>query len=101
MIGATAVQPFSADAQPNIRTEKFDRTRLFQDLKKKDHRHSSAHYKTGVSALTNLAASVERPVLAEGDHVVDALANGLGPHQRGRDAAVTDNLSSQGEARNG
>lgn len=40
---------------------------------------------------------MERPVLAEGDHVVDALANGLGPSQRGRDTAVTDNLSYAGK----
>lgn len=38
---------------------------------------------------------MERPVLAEGDHVVDALANGLGPNQRGRDAAVADDLFSR------
>lgn len=43
----------------------------------------------------NLAASVERPVLAEGDHVVDALANSLGPHHCGRDATVADDLENQ------
>lgn len=41
---------------------------------------------------TDLAAGVERPVLAEGDHVVDVLANGLGPNHGGRDATVTDDL---------
>lgn len=49
---------------------------------------------------TNLAAGVERSVLAEGDHVVDALADGLGPHQCGGDAAVTDDLDAiSGHAR--
>lgn len=38
---------------------------------------------------------MQRPVLAQGDHVVDALANGLGPHQRGRDSAVTDDLETR------
>lgn len=38
---------------------------------------------------------MERAVLAEGDHVVDALANGLGPNHRGRDAAVTDDLRQE------
>lgn len=31
--------------------------------------------------------------LAEGDHVVHALADSLGPGQRGHDAAVTDDLA--------
>lgn len=53
-----------------------------------------------VNPPTNLAASVERPILAEGDHVVHALADGLGPNQRGRDATVTDNLSPSEKARN-
>ena len=47
-----------------------------------------------VRRVTDLAAGVERPVLAEGDHVVNALADGLGPNHRGRDAAVTDDLTS-------
>lgn len=38
---------------------------------------------------------MEGPVLAEGDHVVDVLANSLGPHHCGRDATVADDLENQ------
>lgn len=45
-------------------------------------------------AALYLAASVQGSVFAEGDHVVHALAHGLGPRQRGHDASVTDDLQT-------
>lgn len=47
------------------------------------------------SCFADLAACVKGAVLAEGDHVVHALAYGLGPRQRRHDAPVTDNLASR------
>lgn len=54
-----------------------------------------AHTINRMHPSTNLAASVKRPVLAEGDHVVHVLADCLRSDHRGRDAAVTDDLGQQ------
>ena len=50
-------------------------------------------------AVLYLAASVQGAVLAEGDHVVHALAYSLGPRQRGHDASVTDDLQPNASVR--
>lgn len=49
-----------------------------------------------VDPSEGLSASVEVAALAELDHVVDVLADGLGPDEGGLDAAVADDLGGEG-----
>ena len=49
-----------------------------------------------VDPSEGLSAGVEVAALAELDHVVDVLADGLGPDEGGLDAAVADDLGGEG-----